>query len=183
MLPRCDRCQLPAPQCLCAAIPRVDTRVEVVILRHIKEGGRSSNTGKLAHLALPNSRLLTHGLPHQPLDPEAWRGAWLLYPGGGATPPEAVERLVVLDGSWRQVGRMLRRIPGLATLPRFSLPEARADGPRMRRPPHPEGRATLEAAAEALTLLEGPATGAPLWALFELAVARLRESRGRSAPP
>jgi len=41
--------------CLCASIPEVATRTQVIILRHHTERMRTSNTGRLAHLALPNS--------------------------------------------------------------------------------------------------------------------------------
>ncbi len=63
MTTRCPRCLLQQRVCLCAEIPTVATQTRVVIVRHHTEQHRSSNTGRLAHLALPNSvQLSSNGL-------------------------------------------------------------------------------------------------------------------------
>ncbi|NPC81537.1 DTW domain-containing protein, partial [Pyxidicoccus fallax] len=59
--PRCDRCNLPSHLCLCAEIPRVETRTRFLLLQHVMEIAKKSNTGRVASLALANSRLLIHG--------------------------------------------------------------------------------------------------------------------------
>ena len=46
--PRCERCNLPVQLCLCAEIPRVQTRTRFLILQHLMEMGKKSNTGQLA---------------------------------------------------------------------------------------------------------------------------------------
>jgi DTW domain-containing protein YfiP len=100
--------------CLCSEVPAVTTRTRVVIVRHHLEIFRASNTGRLAHLALPNSEIIDVGggrarvevgagvgaretaRPH-PDDGEhggtlgsaklpALDGAWLLFPAGPETP-------------------------------------------------------------------------------------------------
>ena len=58
---RCPRCLFPRRVCLCADIPTVTTRTRVVIVRHHLERWRASNSGRLAHLALPNSAIVDHG--------------------------------------------------------------------------------------------------------------------------
>ncbi len=165
--------------------------MHVVLVRHWREITRKGNTARLAHAALPNSRMLDWAVRDQPLDDSPLRApdTWLLFPpaldhGGnpvpdgppefelGSAPPPAVKQLVVLDGSWNQARRMSHRIPAAALLPRLCLPGPAAAVRRVRKAPGKPFRATLEALAEALDFLEGPSVSEPLYGLFELFVER-----------
>jgi DTW domain-containing protein len=154
----------------------VVTRTRLLVLRHVLERGKPSNTGRLAALALPSCDLVEYALPGAALDEAPLRepGTWLLYPGDGAPPAGAPRRLVVLDATWSQARRMLHRIPGLRGLPRLSLPAPAAPVERMRTPPLAGGMATLEAIARALEALEGPEVARPLDVLFAEVVRRSR---------
>jgi len=172
---RCVRCLLQRRVCLCADVPTVVTATRVVIVRHHLERWRSSNSGRLAHLALPNSEIVDHGgagglavLP--PLD-----GAWLVFPEGApalAPPVPAPRAIIVLDATWSQARRMFRKIAGLRGLPILRLPDAPMPVARLRESPAPGRVSTIEAIAGALRLIEGDDAAAPLEALFALAVAR-----------
>jgi DTW domain-containing protein len=167
----CPRCRLETALCLCADIPRVPTKARIVILRHAIESRRVYNSGRIAALALPNSEIVDHGEKGSPATEIDATGAWLLYPGGD--PPRGVpERLVVLDGTWREARRMFIRIPALRKLPRLSLTPPASAGPRLRRPPSKDGMATLEAIAHAVGALEGAETAKPLHRLWSLFVER-----------
>ena len=176
---KCGRCLLQQHLCLCAEIPTVITRTRVVIVRHHTEESRSSNTGRLAHLALPNSVIVDHagGDPPgraptviPPLD-----GAWLVFPAGEAqttapVPPPA--QIVVLDGTWAQARKMYRKLAALRGLPALRLPDAAMPAARLRESPGPGQVSTIEAIARALRLLEGDAVATPLEDLFAVAVQR-----------
>lgn len=176
---RCAQCLLPGHLCLCAELPRVETRTELLILQHVCERWQRSNTAVLAARALANSRLLTYAAPDEPFD----RGllsqpdTWLLFPDGPPAPKDAPppSRLVVLDGSWAQTRRMTQRIPELLTMPRLVLSAPAAGRQRLRKPSHPSGMSTLEAIAHAITQLEGDAVGEPLHRLDALRVRRIVE--------
>jgi DTW domain-containing protein YfiP len=167
--------------CLCAEVPTVATRTRVVIVRHFTEQNRSSNTGRLAHQALPNSVIVDHGGGHRgssdPLPP--LDGAWLLFPAGEPTtvcPEPPPRQLVVLDATWSQARRMYRKIDALRGLPILRLPDIPVSTARLRQSPG-EGRvSTIEAIAAALRLLEGDALAEPLERLFSVAVERARAS-------
>ena len=173
---RCPRCLFQA--CLCADVPVVAARTQVVIVRHPAERHRSSNSGRLAHLALVGSVLTEPVAPLPPLD-----GAALLFPigepaqGPPAPPPR---RLVVLDASWSQARRMYRKLEALRGLPVLHVAATLAPA-RMRASPAPGRVSTIEAIAQALRLLEGDAVAAPLEALFALAVERSRASGRQGA--
>lgn len=177
---RCPRCLLPPAHCLCPEVPRLRTRVDVLLLRHASERSRPTNTARWAALALADARLLDYGLPSEPIDESPLRepGTWVLFPGPHRSPPPEVppRRLVVLDGTWAQARRMLQRLPALRTLPRLSLPAPAR--PRLRRPTVAGGMSTLEALAGALALLGEPDAARSLERLHHAALVRVRQMRG-----
>jgi len=179
----CARCVLKLEICVCSVLPRVQTRTEIVLIQHITERLLTSNTGRFAALALPRSRVLSYG-GGEPFDPKPLcaPGSALLYSSGPAPArplPCVPERLIVLDGSFRQARRMYKRLPELRELPEFRLPPPRITPTRLRRPTQPEGMSTIEAIAAALSALEGPELAAPLWLLHAELVARADRVRGR----
>ncbi|MBZ4397143.1 DTW domain-containing protein [Myxococcus sp. MISCRS1] len=177
--PRCDRCYLPSHLCLCAEIPRVQTRTRFLLVQHALEIRKKSNTGRVAALALTNATLLTHGSPADVLDSSLFAepGTWLLFPDGPELPEDTPppRQVVVLDGSWSQARRMSQRLPTLRLLPRLVLPPPPPGMLHLREPSHPAGMSTLDAIARAVELLEGPQTAAPLARLAQLRVQRIAE--------
>jgi len=179
----CARCLLQERVCLCADIPSIATHTRIVIVRHHLERWRSSNSGRLAHLALPNSVILDHGGSGGPAQLGDVAGAWLLFPEGEPTvrPPAVPPRqLIVLDATWSQARRMYRKLDALRGLPILRLPDEPMPAARLRESPGPGRVSTIEAIARALRLLEGDAAAAPLERLFTLAVERAQATGRRS---
>ncbi len=188
---RCPRCLLLADYCLCELVGVAsESRPEVLIVRHHWEAFKSTGTARLAGLALSNASILDMAAENPEPVRERLRGledAWLLYPDGAEapgnrdherTPPRT---LIVLDGTWRQTRKMLRRLPELARFPRFSVsPDASgAERDRLREPPRPGALSTLESIGEALARLDSPAAGQRLLELHQQFVARTRHARGQ----
>lgn len=197
LIGHCKRCILRQAICICAEIPTVKTRAQVLIVRHATEARLTSNSGRLAHLALPNSMLLSHGdwglaisgdhagqIRSSRVDGAALRGegAVLLYGSGRAPTATPLvfqpRRLIVLDGSYRQARRMYKRFEALRNMPELSLSGPIRTVERLRKAPAAGGMATLEAIAHALDLLEGEEAGAPLHTLYAEFVRRTRLQRG-----
>jgi DTW domain-containing protein len=180
---RCKRCWVQERFCFCADVPQVHTRTGFLVVRHGRETWKTSNTARIALLALTRGRLLPYCVPGEPFDAAALEapGTWLLYPGAaeppapGTPPPRQV---VVIDGSWSQARRMVHRLPQLRGMPRLSLPPPSPGIQRLRVPPHADGMSTLEAIAEAVALLEGEAVAEPLRALHRRMVQAVWEGRG-----
>ncbi|MGV8056822.1 MAG: tRNA-uridine aminocarboxypropyltransferase [Smithellaceae bacterium] len=179
----CPRCYLRRGICICPILPTVSTRTEFIILRHITEAERPSNTGRLAALALPNSRIVSCGggdrVGRSPVREELLRapGTWLLWPDGTGTQPErsnmaSPDRVVVLDATWRQARRMYSRTPTLWALPRLVLPAPAGFRQRLRDQHRSDGMSTIEAIAAAVYKLEGPCAAEPLERLFDEVVRR-----------
>ncbi len=153
-----------------------------MIVRHHLETWRSSNTGRLAHLALPNSELVDYG-GQRPAEMPALDGAYLVFPEGEPArgcPEPAPCALVVLDATWSQARRMYRKLDALRGLPTLRLPDAAMPAARLREAPAPGRVSTIEAIARALRLVEGDAAAEALEKLFQVAVDRARASGRRT---
>src|SRR5687767_7589958 len=81
---RCERCMMRLELCLCAEIPTLETRVELVVLRHQMETFKSTNTARFAALAIPGLKLIEYGRPRERVDSTLLTapGTALLFPGG-----------------------------------------------------------------------------------------------------
>lgn len=186
---RCPRCWMAAPACVCDLIIPVPTGTRVIIVMPWKESARSSNTGRLAQLALPNSEIRLRGRPGSPLDlsdlAEVERGL-LLYPAETARPlvqadaagPPAT--LVIPDGTWRQARRVVKHEHALARFERACLPPGPPSTYRLRHPRKPGWLCTHEAISRALDMLEGGGVSEQLRPAFEQMVERTLAERGRA---
>ncbi len=181
--------------CVCPFIERVETRTRVLLLQHPREQGVAVNTVRIAALALPSATVRVGvEFAGDPVVTAALaapdRPAVLLFPGPRARdlrvePPPGEVTLVVLDGTWWQAAKLLKRNPAVAALPRYALAPAQPSRYRIRREPAEHCVATIEALAEALGILEGdPARTTPLLRPFDAMVERqlayaVSEHRGR----
>lgn len=164
----------PQSACICQWITPVAHAAEVLILQHPMEVEHAKNTGRLLHLSLPRSRMLTGetfeeaGLLVAMEETPAY--AVLLYPPtpeDGEAPALDVERLrdpagvrlVVLDATWRKSRKMLQLNPLLGRLPRLSLEDVPVSGYRIRKAQKVGQLSTLEAVCSALARLEGDGGG------------------------
>jgi DTW domain-containing protein YfiP len=166
---------------LCAELPYVDSKLQIVIVRHVREERLTSNTGRLAALMLRNVRIVPYG-GSEPFDEGSLRGdgAWLLYPGAEPPqPPGRPQRLVLLDATFRQTRRMHRKISALRRLPQCALSASELRIPGRRTAPRADGLSTIEAIAAALAQFETPDLAVPLMAAYAEFVRRADLSAGR----
>lgn len=187
----CPACRLQGWLCVCAHAPRVTTRTPLLLVAHVHDLGRTSNTARLLALAVRNATVLRHGTYPAPADPAAYVPAGatpvVLFPGHGAKPltPELVAglpsppALVVPDGNWKQASRMVKRLPLLAGAVKVTLPERHLTGPALRRNQAGHHMSTFEAVAQALAVLEGDATAGPLLDFYRRVTDRMLMVRGK----
>ena len=181
---RCQRCWILDAQCICSRVPTVPTLTEVLVVRHERESWKSTGTARIAALALPSLRLLDFTENSEPaksaLPALVGPGTHLLFPTDESAPwnGAAVTKLVVLDGTWRQVRRMYAKLPALHAVAKLALPEKVTKVLRLRESKFEAGRSTLEAIAEAIGLLEGENVAAPLHTLHADYVEAVFRARG-----
>lgn len=183
-LQRCERCGLSIELCLCASLPRLRTRTELVLLMHKNELGRSSNTGRLALAALERSRLAVRGRLGAERHEPALERRLVLYPAPDARELRARDgagelplTLVVPDGSWKQARRMLAREAWTAGAEVVRLPAPPRPRYDLRRQTRADAVCTFEAIALALGVLEGPEVERALLQVLEAFLVRARFMR------
>ena len=160
----CARCRRPESVCYCAHLVSLPTRTRVLLLQHPRERNVPIGTARLAHLCLPGSELHV-GVDFD--DDEQVRAAlagggptYLLFPG-----PNAIDlaqanlpgpiTLVVVDGTWWQARKLLKRNAALSALPQIRFTPRAPSNYRIRREPADHCVATVEALAQVLGALEG----------------------------
>jgi DTW domain-containing protein YfiP len=196
----CAKCFMHKDLCLCALIPSLTIATRVVLVIHAKELKRTTNTGRLAVMALTNSEMRVRGLDHTPLDlsdladsctarPLARKSEYrsvMFFPSDDAVEltPEFVAKdprpilLIVPDGNWRQASKVHHRHQELQAIPRVKIGALNLATDHLRAESMPEGLATLQAIAHALGVIEGAQVREILLALYEQKLERTLIGRG-----
>lgn len=160
----CGGCGRPRRVCLCDVLPEpMETRTRLVIFRHPQEERRALGTADLLEMCLKGTlKVVGKEFPTPREDPELHQqlgNCFLLYPGAAAREvgevAEELASLILIDARWEQARVMLNRSEWLQELPRVAL-APRHSGYVWRRQPAAGCVSSLEAAAEALGVLEGP---------------------------
>jgi DTW domain-containing protein len=156
--------------CLCSSLIEVHTHTRIVILQHPRESAVPIGTARLAELAFTNAERHVGVDFGQSAAVRAALGASdaapiLLYPGPESRdlerdPPTGKVTLVVIDGTWWQAAKILKRNAELARLPRYALNPRAPSRYRIRREPAPHCVSTIEAIVDAVIALEGLESGA-----------------------
>jgi DTW domain-containing protein YfiP len=157
-LTRCTDCGLSTNLCICDTLPALTARTRIIILAHRIELGKTTNTGRLVTRMLgDHAELIQSDTPWQPSDPDS---SYVLFPTDDAVPLEQVaakiHTLIIPDGTWAQARRMARRHPSCRALNKVQLTASLRSHYTLRRSHLQNGLCTLEAAAEALRVLEDP---------------------------
>jgi DTW domain-containing protein len=177
--------------CVCEAIKPFDNKTQVTVIMHHREAYKTTNTSRIAHLALKNSEIYLRGHKQYPLDmaglfPEP-ESCYLLtlHERSQELTPELVSKLklkhlVVPDGNWRQATKMGVREPVLGRMHWIKLSAGPLSEYMLRREHSPEGLATMEAMARALDVIEGPEVSEHLLKAFRLMVSRTLNTRPKN---
>lgn len=167
----CLKCYRPLSHCLCPKIRPFQTRARFVILMHPKEARKIRNgTGRLAHLALKNSEIIT-GIDFstnprvQALLEEKRYIPFVLYPG--RTSKDITEfsqeelagagrqpLVFVIDGTWKAAKKMMKLSRNLHQLPRIAVHSGTPSRFVIKHQPNEQCLSTAEAVNFLLADLE-----------------------------
>ncbi len=197
---RCPTCGLHIPLCVCASMPRFALATKLLIVQHHRERHKPTNTARIGLQMFADAQMIHYGARDTAMNSAPLRRPdhdyILLFPGDQARPlseakaPTAgrTRTLVVLDGTWHQCSRMARRVPIVAEMPRYTLPEGPPSRWRIRKAPRPEALSTFEAICRATAALSKndpkdifDLEAAIAW--FDILVARMWQMRGSKPPP
>lgn len=154
MLKQCSRCLLPVVNCVCTKLPSIVLPFDIVIVRHLQAAQKASNTAFLASLCVSNLILVDIAFPRDVHEVNLQIGDILLFPPHEQSvppPPELLpNRLIVLDGSWRQARKIYRQNPDFQKIPHLALSPREIPPPRILTPSTTDGMCTLEAISRSL---------------------------------
>jgi DTW domain-containing protein YfiP len=167
----CLKCFRPLSHCLCPHIRPFQTRTRFIILMHPKEARKTRNgTGRLAHLALRNSEVVTgidfsenHRI--QSLLKEKTFQPFILYPGKTSKDiseftAENLRRsgkqplVFAIDGTWTAAKKMMKMSQNLHLLPRISIQPETPSRFVIKHQPNNQCLSTIEALCILLTEME-----------------------------
>ncbi len=187
----CHQCDRPTSVCLCDALVHTLAPLELVIWQDPDEARHRLSTAPLLHKNITNSRLVVADQydPVKLLGPGWRQNTVLLFPleHKPECPVEQArqcQQLLILDGTWRKVRRLLLLNPWLKELPHLQLTPAELSRYRpIRKSPRPDGLSTLEAAVAGLNRLvassEFDAVAGVLDRLVELQLQSQSQSQAR----
>lgn len=184
---RCDACQLAAFACICPWQPRLVVSCEFVLLMHRDEVFKPTNTGRLIADVLPAQ---THVFCWSRTEPDpallallndTQRRCVVVFPaeaaGSASIQREVVRELpvdgklttfILLDGTWKQSGRMFHLSRWLDTVPCVQLPEALVRGYAVRKSHQEHYLSTAEAAGLCLQMAREQRAADGLLGYFQL---------------
>lgn len=196
---RCPHCQLAASACICAWRINLVSAVDVVLILHRDEVFKPTNTGRLIADVLPANTFAFEWSRTEP-DPDLLRLLTdpMRYPVLVFPPAAADDRpvhlakpqlspirrltLVLLDGTWKQAGKMYRTSRWLADLPLLCLAEPKQGAYAVRQAIRDGQLATAEAAAEILQLCGEGRAAAVLEDYFAVFNEHYLATRGSRTP-
>lgn len=159
--PTCLACFRPSAHCVCNLLKVFTAHCNILILQHPHERRKYYSTAKLVQRSIQNSRLLRgveFDASRLAAELSAKGGAsYLLFPGDDSASCEDLhlelsDTVVVLDGTWSEAGKILRRNPILQNLPKVSFKQNLVSQYKIRKQPKPTYLSTLESITQFLKL-------------------------------
>jgi hypothetical protein len=202
----CAHCLKPVPLCICDSVVPIESRISLLILQHPQEQDRALGTARLAAMHFKEAVVkvglswpsLAKALGRPVIDASRWA---VLYLGSAKVADldtsseivaltrkgevaenqrallNAIEGVVLLDGTWSQAKALWWRNPWMLKCQRVILgPRRPSRYGKLRKEPRRDGLSTIEAAGMLIAALEKrPEIAAALDASFERMLARFRE--------
>lgn len=180
---RCAACWVQVEHCFCAELHSGPVGLRLAIVRHYKEQWKTSNTARVVAATCDGASVHDwHGRGTPFEGPDLGGASFLLYPDAELGPADVPDgaTVVVVDGAWKQVGKMVRFAPGLARLPRVSVPVSEAASPLLRRRVRTGGVSSAEAIAALLAARGEETSAARLRAGLKAQASAILASKGLS---
>ena len=190
----CPGCGLQIPWCCCDQIESSSCQVSVILLLHESEPDRPTTTSKIIQKAIPDTQTF---IWQRTSEPEALikqieapdTDAWLLFPADRPeleqrarklSPPENRKTLLIVpDGTWKEVRKIVRKSPWLEKLPILALNPSETTQYTLRRNSRKDEKqlCSAEALSEALTQVGETESGRALSSAFDLFMERYLQQR------
>lgn len=155
----CYNCFRPSPYCVCGMVAPFEAHCKILILQHPHERKKYYSTAKLVLNTLTNAKML-RGLEFAPGQIErslSESDAYLLFPSEDAKNCEdtvltSKSTVIVVDGTWSEAGKIIRRNEILRKLPCLTFKRDLRSNYRIRKQPKDNYLSTIECIGHLLKL-------------------------------
>ena len=180
---------------MCDQLQIIQSPLQVNIIRHRKELSRGSNSARILAHSIAGTTVIDHGSRYAGptvLSEDILNNGVLVFPMFYDPDPDhppvewtgqfTPKNLIVLDGSWKQTSRMLKKIQGLTALLRIPVQPLDPPLPRIRKPYFEGGMCTMEASISALQHFLQPSQIASLKSNYLIWIDQVRKNSGIRNP-
>lgn len=178
----CPHCQL-YYQCVCQRLPSLSSAAHIALLMHENEQQRDTNTGQWLIKSLPTSTSMHIWQRKTPppallelLNNDQFQ-PYLLFPHDESVPVNQASQqankaakvplFIILDGTWQEANKMLRKSAWLKNLPLAHINPSQASNYQLRRNQAEGHLCTLEVGCEVLKSIGEEIHAEQLLAFFD----------------
>jgi len=174
----CPDCERPKKTCLCSEIVQLSCDYQLVILQDPKEAKHALSSAPILAKSITGARLIIGEI----FDPVNLMGKnWqyeslLVFPSDDSLSSTEAAQLkfkyvILLDGTWRKVSRLLHLNPWLTKIPSIAIKATNASEYKIRKSPREDGLSTIEAAVSVLNDLQAEKDFSPILTAFRKMIA------------
>ena len=157
----CPHCERPVKTCLCDDIVTLKCAYQLIILQDPTEAKHALSSSPILAKSIEDTRLIIGEIfdPFELLGEDWQQQSLLVFPSenslsGAQAAQLTFKYVILLDGTWRKVSRLLHLNPWLTQIPSIAIQATRASEYKIRKTPREDGLSTIEAAVETLNSLE-----------------------------
>ena len=169
----CSHCDRPIKTCLCDALVSLKCQYQLIILQDPKEAKHALSSAPILAKSIQDARLVVGEIfdPIELLGPDWKENSLLVFPNNKSlTTKEATQKtfkhLILLDGTWRKVARLIHLNPWLIDLSSIAIQPSNTSEYQIRKSPREDGLSTIEAAVYVLNDLQQDTDFSPILNAF-----------------
>lgn len=157
----CSSCERPIKTCLCDVITQLSCNYQLIVLQDPKEAKHALSSAPILVKSIKGARLVIgeQFSPLELLDDDWQESSLLVFPSdksltSGQAIKQHYKHLILLDGTWRKVARLMHLNPWLTELPCIAINGSNESEYQIRKSPREDGLSTIEAAVHILNGLQ-----------------------------
>jgi DTW domain-containing protein YfiP len=170
---QCPHCERPIKTCLCDDIVKLKCAYQLIILQDPTEAKHALSSAPILAKSIVGAQLIIGDLfdPFELLGKNWQQESLLVFPNADSlSSPQAgkirFKYLILLDGTWRKVSRLLHLNPWLMKIPSIAIRPTHTSEYKIRKSPREDGLSTIEAAVSILNDLHADKNFSPILPAF-----------------
>lgn len=169
----CSQCDRPIKTCLCDVLVNLSCQYQLIILQDPKEAKHALSSAPILAKSIQGAQLVVGEAfdPIELLGPNWKENSLLVFPDEKSLSSQQAtqhgfKHVILLDGTWRKVARLIHLNPWLTELPSIAIQSSNASEYQIRKSPREDGLSTIEAAVHVLNDLQPGTDFSPILNAF-----------------